>query len=258
MSLKKLARRLPSPLYRALQRIYRRLAPAAAAPVLVNPGPLITGIAPRLAAIPGWFNLDDLSHFTLILETQTASGLHGDLLEIGCYHGRSAAVLAMHLKEGERLFLGDAFDLSLDDPYGNTPTPDLVWKNLETAVPDLPRDRISILRAYSRELKLPGDLRVRFAHVDGGHDADTVKADLALCASRLLPGGVVAVDDYAHPQYPGVTQGVQTFLAERPELSVLADLNRMGALGRKVYLVYRIQRSSRQEDRVAAAPTIPE
>jgi hypothetical protein len=237
MSLKKLARRLPSPLYRVLQRVYRRLRPAAAAPTVPNPGPLITDIAPRLAPIPGWFNLDDLGHFSLVLRTQSASGLHGDLLEIGCFHGRSAALLAMHLREGERLLLADAFDLPLDDPYGDTPTPEKVWRNLEAAVPGLPRERISIRRAYSRDLDLPADLRVRFAHVDGGHEAGTVATDLALCASRLLPGGVIAVDDYAHPRYPGVSEAVRVFLAGRPGLRVLADLNRMGALGRKLYLV---------------------
>ena len=67
-----------------------------------------------------------------------------------------------------------------------------------------------------------------------GHDAETVVVDLGVCASRLVPGGVVAVDDYAHPQYPGVKQGVQSFLADRPDFRVLADLNRVGALGRKL------------------------
>jgi SAM-dependent methyltransferase len=237
MSLKKLARRLPGPLFRLLRSLYRRLAPSSVGTALVSPGPLITEIAPRLAPIPGWFNLDDLAHFTLVLKTQAAAGLRGDLLEIGCYHGRSAAVLAMHLGEGERLILADAFDLPLDEPYGDTPAPEKVWSNLASAVPHLPRERIEILRGYSRDLRLPKDLRVRFAHVDGGHDSATVQVDLALCARRLIPGGVLVVDDYAHPQYPGVSEGVRAFRAGDRGFRVLADLNRTGALGRKLYLV---------------------
>jgi hypothetical protein len=237
MNVKKLVRRLPSPLYRLLQRLYRRLGPSGGTgAVIANPGPLLTRIAPRLAPIPGWFNLDDLAHFTLVLQTQATSGLRGDLLEIGCYHGRSAAVLAMHLADGERLVLADAFDLPLDEPYGDTPTPEGVWSNLAAAVPDLPRERIQILRAYSRDLQLPEGLRVRFAHVDGGHDRETVECDLALCAGRLIPGGVMVVDDYAHPHHPGVSDGVHAFLAANPHFRVLADLNRAGALGRKLYL----------------------
>lgn len=240
MSLRKLARRLPGPIYRRLQHVHQRLQGPRRTPTAVpNPGPLLTGVAPRLAAIPGWFNIDDLAHFTLVLETQTNSGLRGDLLEIGCYHGRSAVVLALHLQPGERLFLADAFDLPLSDPYGDTPTPDKVWRNLAAAIPALPRERIDIQRSYSSELKLPPHLKLRFAHVDGGHDAATARGDLAICAQHLIPGGVIVVDDHAHPHYPGVAEAVRDFLEEQPAFRVLADLNRTGALGRKLYLAKR-------------------
>ncbi|WP_313953493.1 class I SAM-dependent methyltransferase [Accumulibacter sp.] len=234
-SLKRLARRLPNPIYRVLQRLHQRLAPAAAQ-LQPKPGPLITELAPRLAAIPGWFNLDDLAHFTLVLGTQAAAGLSGDILEIGCYHGRSAAVLALHLQQGEQLFLVDAFDLPLDEAYGDTPSPQGVWDNLQSVVPGLSRQRVHIQRAYSGDLRLPAECRLRLAHVDGGHDAATARADLELCLRHLLPGGVLVVDDYAHPQHPGVTEAVESLLHEHAGLRVLADLNRSGALGRKLYL----------------------
>lgn len=240
MSFRKLARKLPSPAYRMLQRLHRRLSPGpGSAYAIHNPGPLLTRMAPRLAAIPGWFNLDDLAHFTLVLETQSSAGVRGDLLELGCFHGRSAGVLAAHLQDGERLFLADAFDLPLDDPYGDTPTPEGVERNLKAMVPSLSMDRVTIARAYSRDLKLPPDLRVRFAHVDGGHDAETVRTDLDLCGGRLIPGGIMAVDDYAHPQHPGVTLSVDAFLADHCHYRVVADLNRRGAIGRKLYLARR-------------------
>lgn len=240
MVLKKFLRRLPSPIYRTLQRINQRVrAPNRTPKIIANPGPMLTDVAPRIAAIPGWFNIDDLSHFTLVLKTQAAGGMRGDLLEIGCYHGRSAAVLAMHLQTGERLFLSDAFDLPLSDPYGDTPTPERVWRNLDVAVQNLPRERISIQRGYSSDLELPANARVRFAHIDGGHDSATVHNDLEFCAQRLASGGVIALDDYAHPLYPGVTEAVKEFLGNEASFRVLADLNRSGALGRKLYLVKR-------------------
>jgi SAM-dependent methyltransferase len=237
--LRRLARRLPAPLYRLLRRIANRLAPSARGPSgpRPGPGPLIRELAPRLAQIPGWFNLDDLAHFTLVLKTQSAAGTRGDLLEIGCFHGRSAAVLAINLQEGEHLLLADAFDLPLDEPYGDTPTVQGVRRNLERAVPDLQPGQVTIERCYSRDLRLPTTLRVRFAHVDGAHDAATVQHDLALCAAALLPGGIIAVDDHAHPEHPGVSEGIAAFLAARQDFTVLADLNRGGALGRKLYLV---------------------
>jgi SAM-dependent methyltransferase len=236
LDLKRLARRLPSPLYRVLQRLHRRLFPPGPL-VQPNPGPLIRDLAPRLGVIPGWFNLDDLAHFTLVLGTQSAAGVRGDLLEIGCFHGRSAAVLALHLQPGERLILVDAFDLPLDEPYGDTPSLQGVRRNLQSVVPGLDLGRVEILRGYSVDLRLPPDLRLRLAHVDGGHAAATARADLALCLRHLMPGGVLVVDDYAHPQYPGVTEAVADLLRDSPGLRVLADLNRRGALGRKLYLV---------------------
>jgi SAM-dependent methyltransferase len=181
-------------------------------------------------------NLDDLAHFTLVLQTQSAAGLHGDLLEIGCFHGRSAAVMAMQLQPGERLWLVDAFGLPVGERYGDRPSPEGVRANLARAVPELDPDRVEIIRGDSRTLALPPGLEVRFAHIDGGHDRDTVLADLANCAARLLPGGILVVDDYAHPQHPGVTAGVDAFLATRGRWRVIADLNRGGAMGRKLYL----------------------
>lgn len=235
MSLRTLARRLPSPVYRALQRLYRRLRPAPIA-AIPNPGPLVTDIAPRLGAIPGWLNLDDAAHFTLVLGAQRAAGIRGDLLEIGCFHGRSAALLALHLAPRERLVLVDVFDLPGDEPYGDRPAPEGVRANLARACPGLDQERVTILRADSRTLTLPAEGQFRFAHIDGGHGAATVAADLATCAARMRPGGVIVVDDYAHPLYPGVTEGTDAFLAGEPGWRPIADLNRAGALGRKLYL----------------------
>jgi predicted O-methyltransferase YrrM len=162
--------------------------------------------------------------------------MRGDLLEIGCYHGRSAALLAMYLRPDERLVVCDAFDLPLRHSYGDSATPEILWRNLQTAVPQLCRESVEIHHGYSHDLQLAETVRFRFAHIDGGHDRDQVLHDLRLCASHVLPGGIIALDDYFHPDYVGVTEGAQLFLKERDDFQVLADLNRRGALGRKLYL----------------------
>jgi methyltransferase family protein len=61
---------------------------------------------------------------------------------------------------------------------------------------------------------LPKDLA--FAHVDGGHSAAETFHDVSLAAETLVPGGLVAVDDYFNPSFPGVSEGVVRFLLERP------------------------------------------
>jgi predicted O-methyltransferase YrrM len=241
MNPKKLAKRLPRPVYVFLRSCYQRMPfrRLHSAPKIA-PGPLVTQIYSRIHHIPGWFNLDDCAHFTLILKTQTVSGVTGDMLEIGSYHGRSTCVLGMSLNQGERLLVCDVFDLSIEDPYGNPPTKEMLYANLKSAVPNLSAESVEIHGCYSRDLSIEPDTSFRFIHIDGGHDMETVLQDLRLCALHLMPGGVMALDDYCHPLYPEVTQAVAFFLQESPDIQELADLNRQGALGRKLYL-YKTQ-----------------
>jgi predicted O-methyltransferase YrrM len=240
MKFKNLLKRLPSPLYRRMRKIYYSLGSAQPAPVGgapgAEPGPLFTDIAPRIVAIPGWFNADDMAHFWLVLGMQAAAGVRGDMLEIGCFHGRSAALLAMKIRAGERLILCDAFDLPITEAYGDQPTPAGVRQNIADAVPEFDSRQLDIVRTVSADLRLALDIKLRFAHVDGGHSRNEALSDLRLCAVRLVPGGVLVADDYRHPRYPGVSSAVEQFLAERADFCVLADLNRSGAQGRKIYL----------------------
>ena len=183
--------------------------------------------------LPGWFTVDDCGHFALVLELQATLGVRGDLLEIGTYHGRSACVLAHHLRDGERLVLCDRFD-SCDGAYPDQTTSE----RLQAAVSRTQRHgQLEIHACSSTELRFDPTRRFRFCHIDGDHRRVGAIADLKLCAAHLAPGGVIAVDDYGHHEFPEVTPAVDTFLAASPRFRVLADLNRHGAVGRKIYLV---------------------
>ena len=195
-----------------------------------------------LDSVPGWFNVDDFGHFSLVLRMQTLNGLQGDLLEIGSYHGRGCAVMAALLADGEKLFVCDAFDLIIDDSYKGDfekPSPDGVLANIRRVRPDLDPERVVIHRCLSSDLgaRLEREQQFRFVHIDGGHSADQTFVDLALAHSRLLPGGIVVMDDYHNREWPTVTEGADRYLETQTGLSVLADLNRHGAQGRKLYLM---------------------
>ena len=167
---------------------------------------------------------------------QNVWGLRGDLFEIGCFHGRSTCLMARYLKAGERLVVCDAFDQPTDDLYTTRPTPELLWSNLLSVNPNLDRDSVVIHRQYSTDLELAGDERYRFVHIDGGHSKEAALYDLRLCARHLLTHGVLVVDDYEHRGFPGVTAAVDEFVSENEQFVVVADLNRIGAIGRKIYL----------------------
>lgn len=199
-------------------------------------GPLLTGLFARIKTIPGWFTYDDCVHFHLVLSLQSYGGVRGDMLEIGSYHGRSTACMAAYLQPGERLVVCDAFEQPTADAYHDKPTPARLRHNLLFVNPDLDWTQVDVRVGLSRDLQL-GDARFRFIHIDGGHSQEAALADMRLCAAHLAPQGVMVMDDYENRYWPGVTAAVDLFLAERRDFMVLADLNRHGAIGRKIYLV---------------------
>ncbi len=202
-----------------------------------EPCALVNAVVSRFDRIPGFFNVDDCMHFYLILEMQALLGVTGDLLEIGPYFGRSTSLLVFCLKRDEKILVCDAFDAEIEDAYASTPTIDDLKRNTGLVNPDFDFDRLEIHSCLSKDLRIPAARRFRFAHVDGGHDAETAYHDISLAASRLLPRGIIAIDDYKHPDWPGVTEGTDRFLQERgSEFRVLADMNRHVAKGRKLYL----------------------
>ncbi len=228
-----------------LQRLKRRLWPGAAArpqdalPLVAEaqPGPLIP-LFSRLRTIPGWFTYDDCVHFHLLLSMQQMMGVSGDMLEIGSYHGRSTACMAAYLQAGEKLVVCDAFEQDTDDTYADKPSPARLRRNLLAVHPALDWEQIDVRACLSRDLQLD-DAQFRFIHIDGGHSKEEALADLTLCAAHLAPHGVLVMDDYHNRYWPGVTAAVDAFLAGHPQWFVLADLNRHGAIGRKIYLSRR-------------------
>ncbi|MDZ7291982.1 MAG: class I SAM-dependent methyltransferase [candidate division KSB1 bacterium] len=236
-------RLLPPAVQKVLRKILRRNKHVNAARNTTSfhrdaePGPLVTGVFNYIKTIPGWFNIDDCAHFYLILSMQSALGLKGDLFEIGSYHGRSTAVMAYCLKDGEKIVVCDAFEGDTDDHYANKPSPQKLIENVRLVNPGLTPSRVVIHQCLSSELSLERDAKFRFAHIDGGHSREATWGDLLLCQDHILPGGVIALDDYKHKDWPGVTPAVEDFLAQFKEFSILADLNRHGAIGRKLYLI---------------------
>ena len=200
-----------------------------------RPGPLVD-LFSRIRTIPGWFTYDDCVHFHLVLRMQELMGVQGDMLEIGSYHGRSTACMAVYLRPDETLVVCDAFAQTTDDVYPDRPSPAQLQQNLLSVHPHLDWQQVDVRVGLSRDLQL-GEAQFRFIHIDGGHSKAEALADMQLCAAHLAPHGVMVVDDYENAYWPGVTAAVDAFLAAHGDFMILADLNRHGAVGRKIYLV---------------------
>jgi predicted O-methyltransferase YrrM len=201
-----------------------------------KPGRLATETFGPIRDIPGYFTYDDCAHFVLLLRMQKRLGVHGDLLEIGTYFGRSTAVLAAELGADEWLLACDPFEKETAYSYSAPPTRDDVVRSVSALSSAASEGRLEIFEGFSGDLDLSGR-RFRFVHVDGSHEYADALADLRLVVDHIVPGGVIAVDDYEHPLWAGVTDAVRDFRRERPDVSELGDLNRHGAEGRKLYLM---------------------
>jgi len=218
-------------------------------------GPLAS-LYDEVKQLPGYFTYDDTVAFSLLLATQSISGVSGDVLEIGSYHGRSTAVIARYMNHGERLVVCDTFEESAEDTYPVPPTPDGLRRTLKRLAPNMDPGCLEIYACRSDELTLAG-ANLRFAHIDGGHSHEVALHDLRLAASHLSPHGIIAVDDYKHPQWPEVTTAVDAFMTESG-FSVVADVNRWAEAGRKIYLtLVLIPGSSPSDLQVRNDDTLP-
>ncbi len=190
----------------------------------------------KIRNIPGAFNLDDMQHFLMVSKMQTMNSVRGDLLEIGTYHGRSASLMSLCLNKDEQLHLCDAFLGDTEDFYINKPTVKNLIRNISSVNPTISLDNIIVHNMLSNELIFDKDQEFRLVHVDGGHSDEQTYFDMRLAATHLCVNGIIIVDDYMHNAWKGVRLGVDRFLTDFPDYYVLFDLNRHGALGRKVYI----------------------
>lgn len=164
-------------------------------------------------SLPGWFGPLDAKLLSLADAAQRATGVEGDLLEIGTYVGRSAVLLGSLKRDGERFVVSDIFA----EPEINEES--AMWRTMEKAYtihkPRVDQFRANYLRFHATlpEIRVgpsssldPDDLGTSFRliHVDGAHDYENVVRDLALTREVAGPGAIVAFDDIAVRGFPGV------------------------------------------------------
>jgi hypothetical protein len=74
---------------------------------------------------------------------------------------------------------------------------------------------VEVVVGDSKTVELPTE-QLSFAFIDGNHAADYVRSDFERTWALLSPGGIVALDDYAHA-IPEVTRTIHELIGERAE-----------------------------------------
>ena len=166
--------------------------------------------------IEGWFDYDAALMFMAYNQVLAHHGLAGDVLEIGVHHGLSTIAIASLRGVDARLYAVDLFEdlqkLNVSrSGAGNRKT---FEKNMRSFFDDIAFVR-TITRA-SHDLT-PKDLgQLSFCHIDGGHSRQETFDDLKLCHQAMIPGGIVALDDYFNVEFPGVCEGAIEFMLKNP------------------------------------------
>ena len=171
------------------------------------------------ASVEGWVGNRLIDSLEAIGRLQNDSGIVGSAAEIGVYRGKFAIGLSWLLRDNEEFCAIDIFDeqwMNIDrsgsgaalglfkknwDAYANPDTRLVIEQNDSMSLNNWSMDRI-----FSQVKP------VRLFSVDGGHTSEHVVNDIKIAMRYLARGGVIIVDDYLNPHWPGVHEGVAKFM----------------------------------------------
>ena len=233
-------------------------------------GPVVDKIEEIVGEVPGWSPLDQL--FALFNLAYLSSGSEGDILEIGSWCGRSAAVLglAARLTGKSKVFCIDLFperddwkqnadgsysiDMMIDGKRYRACHIQTCWKEpfdrdiaplyavhggvleifRETMERNALADIVTPLRGDSTLLhsKLK-DRKFKLAFLDGDHSYEAVCADIKNVNAALLPGGWLCFDD-AFTMYEGIDRAITELVINSSGYDRCQQLTRKFFVARKV------------------------
>jgi len=174
-----------------------------------------------LEEVKGWFYQKDQAVVTWLLARQDRLEPPGDLLEMGCYLGKSAIVIGTHLRPGETFTVCDLFDsgtaAAADDnnrsenekSYASL-TRQAFERNYLAFHEELPTIVQETTDRITDHVEAGS---CRFVHIDASHLWQHVRGDIEAAETLLRPDGLVVCDDYRAEHTPGVAAAVWTAVA---------------------------------------------
>ena len=154
------------------------------------------------------------SESELLLYDSTFCKLKGDVIEIGCWLGKSTISLAKGC-----MLSNNGIVHAIDTFKGNTGKEELYLKPLEADETIFERflkniramnveEYIKPYQMSSNEARSLINGPARLIFIDGCHDYEVVKEDILLWKDLLLPGGYLLLHDFRE-EAPGVIQAVK-------------------------------------------------
>ena len=158
----------------------------------------------------------------LIEEFQNKKGIAGDVGEIGVHHGRFFFALDALRATGERAVVADVFanqDLNIDKSGRGD------REAFESHLYEVSHDPggVTIYEGDSlapefHNLLCEGKFTFRLFSVDGGHTVHHALNDMLLADAHMCNGGIILLDDFCNPGFPGVSEAAFLYLQRAPRL----------------------------------------
>ncbi len=189
-----------------------------------------------LHQVQGWLGHRIVDVLELACRYQEQRRIKGDALEIGVYQGLFFLALMAAIEDDEVAVAADIFDdqsLNIDHSGAGTETFAAFKQNVAQFArnPDALRLLVgdSMVLGADQIFAQSSGARFRLISVDGGHTAEHVMNDLNLASQIIAGGGVIFLDDFHSPHWPGVHEGYVRYMmhANRNLAPVLFTDNKM-------------------------------
>jgi hypothetical protein len=175
--------------------------------------------------VEGWVHGGLLPYVKLVDDIQRKAGIAGHVAEIGVYHGKFLIALANLAAPGDKITALDVFhDQSKNLDGAGEGNLDKLMQNVAEFGPR--EVDYAYIKADSNALTLLDKVELvrnrgpfRLFSVDGCHTTEHTLGDLMTAQECISPGGVIILDDYMQPHWPGVTEAAALFLDRVPRVA---------------------------------------
>jgi predicted O-methyltransferase YrrM len=163
--------------------------------------------------IPGWMSFEEIYRQAVREAPQTGARF----VELGSAFGRSAAFMCEEIvKSGKRI------EFHCVDAWETKGAYQTFWNNLREhkRATDFLLVFHKMFTAASAVEFAAQELDFDFVFIDADHSYEGVKADIEGFLPLVMPGGIIAGDDYSVPDYPGVVRAVDEAFGDKVERRV--------------------------------------
>lgn len=153
--------------------------------------------------IQNWFNYQD------IFSEAVQNGKDGDyFVEVGTWKGASTSYMGVEILNSGKKIKFDAIDSFAGSKEHGDVTDFLYDECKANLQPLLDLNIINLIKATSPQISTNyEDESLAFCFLDGSHEYEDVKNDIAAWLPKVKPGGILAGHDFYGVNHPGYQKG---------------------------------------------------